>query len=81
MDSIRDPKYIFICSAGHSGSTLLDMLIGSHGQCESLGEVVLLPMEFALNRAVLVAAKFESARCGLKLPGGWMLTRRRTRTA
>lgn len=50
MNSAPPPQCIFICSAGHSGSTLLDMLIGSHPQCESLGEVVLLPMEFALDR-------------------------------
>jgi sulfotransferase family protein len=50
MENIHQTKYVFICSAGHSGSTLLDMLIGSHAECESLGEVVLLPMEFATNR-------------------------------
>jgi hypothetical protein len=51
MENTHKTQYVFICSAGHSGSTLLDMLIGSHPECESLGEVVLLPMEFAANRA------------------------------
>ena len=52
MENIHKTKYVFICSAGHSGSTLLDMLIGSHPECESLGEVVLLPMEFATPKGI-----------------------------
>lgn len=47
---MKKVKQIVICSAGHSGSTLLDMVIGSHPKCESLGELTLLPMEFAMNR-------------------------------
>jgi Sulfotransferase family len=35
------------------------MLIGSHRECESLGEVVLLPMEFALNRACTCGRKIR----------------------
>lgn len=50
MSGIQDTRYVFICSASFSGSTLLDMLIGSHRACESLGEVALLPMDFATNR-------------------------------
>lgn len=46
-DSLR--RNVFICSAGHSGSTLLDMLLGSHAAAESLGEIVNLPMDMALN--------------------------------
>ncbi len=41
--------YVFICSAGHSGSTLLDILIGSHPQGLSLGEITLLPKNIALD--------------------------------
>ncbi len=41
---------VFICSAGHSGSTLLDMMLGSHPRCESIGELVNLPMDMAINR-------------------------------
>lgn len=41
---------VFICSAGHSGSTLLDMMLGSHPRCESIGELVHLPMDMATNR-------------------------------
>jgi hypothetical protein len=42
-------KYIYICSAGHSGSTLLDLLIGSHSKIESLGEINQLPKNISLN--------------------------------
>jgi hypothetical protein len=39
----------YISSAGHSGSTLLDMMLGSHPRCESVGELIHLPMDMALN--------------------------------
>lgn len=42
-------RNVFICSAGHSGSTLLDMLLGSHSTAESVGELIHLPMDMALN--------------------------------
>lgn len=42
-------KAIYICSTGHSGSTLLDMILGSHPQIGSLGEVVMLPMDMDLH--------------------------------
>ncbi|MCK6384177.1 MAG: sulfotransferase [Rhodocyclaceae bacterium] len=40
---------LYICGAGHSGSTLLDMLLGSHSRIASLGEVINLPMDLATN--------------------------------
>jgi hypothetical protein len=40
---------VFICSAGHSGSTLLDLLIGSHPRAISLGEITQLPKNLALD--------------------------------
>jgi len=43
-------RNVFICSAGHSGSTLLDMILGSHSTSESVGELINLPMDMALNR-------------------------------
>lgn len=43
-------RNVYICSAGHSGSTLLDMMLGSHSTAESLGELIHLPMDMALNR-------------------------------
>jgi len=33
-------KIVFIVSSSHSGSTLLDMIIGGHSLCFSLGEIV-----------------------------------------
>lgn len=42
-------KCIFICSAGHSGSTLTDLLLGSHSRIASLGEVWQLPKNISLN--------------------------------
>lgn len=40
---------LYICGAGHSGSTLLDMLLGSHSKVASLGEIINLPMDLATN--------------------------------
>lgn len=40
---------LYICGAGHSGSTLLDMLLGSHSKIASLGEIINLPMDLATN--------------------------------
>lgn len=42
-------KYIYICAAGHSGSTLLDLLLGSHSRIASLGEIDHLSKNLALN--------------------------------
>lgn len=35
---------VYITSNGHSGSTLLDMLIGSHSACTTLGEIHMLTL-------------------------------------
>lgn len=43
-------KLVYISSAGHSGSTLLDMLLGAHADAFSLGELILLPLEARLNK-------------------------------
>ena len=43
------PTLIYICSAGHSGSTLLDLLLGSHSRIFSLGEISHLPKNIALK--------------------------------
>lgn len=50
---------VFICSAGHSGSTLLDMLMGSHPHVESTGELVHLPMDMALNRSCACGSSMQ----------------------
>lgn len=44
-------RAVFVCSAGHSGSTLLDLLLGSHPDAMSLGEITQLPKNLALNTA------------------------------
>ncbi|HZL95751.1 MAG TPA: sulfotransferase [Vicinamibacterales bacterium] len=43
------PVAVFVCAAGHSGSTLLDLLLGSHPVAMSLGEITQLPKNLALN--------------------------------
>jgi hypothetical protein len=43
------PTAMFICSAGHSGSTLLELLLGSHPAAMALGEITQLPKNVALN--------------------------------
>ena len=42
-------KFVFICAAGHSGSTLLDLLLGSHPAGVSVGELTQLPKNIALD--------------------------------
>lgn len=32
-------KYVYITSCGHSGSTLLDLLLGAHSKSFSIGEI------------------------------------------
>ena len=43
------PQFVFICAAGHSGSTLLDLLLGSHPEGISVGEITQLPKNISLN--------------------------------
>jgi len=49
MNLSTPPIAVFICAANHSGSTLLDLLIGSHPDALSLGEITHLPKNLALN--------------------------------
>jgi hypothetical protein len=42
-------KLIYISSSGRSGSTLLDMLLGKHNQCYTLGEFQMMPIDFKNN--------------------------------
>lgn len=44
-------RVVFICSARYSGSTLLDLLLGSHPDACALGEITHLPKNLALNTA------------------------------
>ncbi len=45
----KNTEILYICSAGHSGSTLLDLMVGGHPEIMSLGEIVHLPKNLALN--------------------------------
>jgi len=56
-------KYIYICAAGHSGSTLLDLLLGSHSKVESLGEITQLPKNISLNTICMCGKPVKE--CGL----------------
>ena len=42
-------KFVFICAAGHSGSTLLDFLLGAHSGGISVGEITQLPKNISLD--------------------------------
>ncbi len=42
-------KFVFICAAGHSGSTLLDLLLGAHSRGISVGEITQLPKNISLD--------------------------------
>jgi len=53
-------RYTYICSAGHSGSTLLDLLLGSHSQVESLGEIIHLSKNISLNTACACGVPIRS---------------------
>lgn len=55
-------RVAFICSAAHSGSTLLDLLLGSHPEAVSLGEITHLPKNLALNTACTCGAPARDCR-------------------
>jgi hypothetical protein len=42
-------RIAYIVSSGRSGSTLIDLLLGSHSQCFSLGEIEHLPKNLTLD--------------------------------
>jgi hypothetical protein len=42
-------RVAYVCSSGRSGSTLLDLMLGSHPRFESLGEIDHLPKNLTLN--------------------------------
>jgi len=48
-DTIAMIDTAYICAAGRSGSTLLDTLIGAHPDAVSVGELLHLPKNLALN--------------------------------
>jgi hypothetical protein len=60
-------KYVYICSAGHSGSTLLDLLLGSHSRMFSLGEISHLPKNISLNTLCACGHPVRSCRLWSKV--------------
>jgi hypothetical protein len=54
--------YVFICAAGHSGSTLLDLLLGAHPQGFSLGEITQLPKNISLDSVCSCNEKLSDCR-------------------
>jgi hypothetical protein len=56
-----EPRFAFVCAAGHSGSTLLDLMLGAHPDGISAGEVTQLPKNIAMN---------SKCSCGQQLSQG-----------
>lgn len=48
--SVQSPTVLYIAGYGRSGSTVLDVLLGSHDQVESVGELVYLGEEWKRSR-------------------------------
>lgn len=46
-------KIVFVLGIGRSGSTLLDLMIGSHSQCFSLGEISKIPQYFRQSNSAI----------------------------
>jgi len=45
-NDMDNKQVVFVMGAGHCGSTLLDLILGSHSECFSLGELFSLPRFF-----------------------------------
>lgn len=56
-------KTIYILSAGRSGSTLLNLILGSHSRATAIGEVTFLPNYLSQNRTCACGAPL--AQCQL----------------
>lgn len=54
--------YVYICSAGHSGSTLLDLLLGSHSTAATVGEISHLSKNVALNTQCTCGVSVRSCK-------------------
>ncbi len=52
---------IYIASTGRSGSTLLDMILGTHSQIATSGEIQVWPHE-------IIKGGFQSCGCGQQIP-------------
>jgi sulfotransferase family protein len=63
MSSAR-PSVVFIASLPHSGSTLLDLLLGSHSQIEGLGEISKLKRYAEAAESDAEHGKKQKCTCG-----------------
>ena len=63
MLSNKPIKLIYIVGTGHSGSTLLDLLLGSHSSIESDGEICAFADYFAATSQL--TAKQKACTCGV----------------
>jgi len=71
-------KVVFILSSPHSGSTILDLAVGAHSRCLSLGEIVALDEELEKDTHCVCRDRisdckfwtkvFENVRAGRQIP-------------
>ncbi len=66
MPARRRPSVCYICAPAHSGSTLLDMLLGGHSEIASLGEFAFLGKTIALRE--LCSCQAPVAECAAWAP-------------
>ena len=57
---------IYILSSGHSGSTLIDLILGSHSSIESVGEINKFSEYFASSSKTVNGSK--KVKCNCRLP-------------
>ncbi len=65
VDSQASADYIYILSRGHSGSTLLCMLLGAHPEMASMGELQKLSLQFARGDRGRCSCGQRPAECPL----------------
>ncbi|MCU0923931.1 MAG: sulfotransferase, partial [Burkholderiaceae bacterium] len=54
------PRVAYICSSGRSGSTLLNLMLGSHPDFVCLGEIEHLPKNVALDTVCTCGARVSA---------------------
>lgn len=63
----RPPRIVYITGHGHSGSTLLDLLLGNHPRMLSLGEVELLSEHAAGDTSRPFGNPVKPCACGVQV--------------
>lgn len=56
------PMNVFIMSSGHSGSTLLNMILGTHSAMVAVGELTHLPKNLALDSLCSCGARISACK-------------------